>query len=440
MLRLLNRTLSSLESTVISLGGLIGAGLFVGSGTVIATVGRRVVASYLVAGVLLVAMLHLMARMRRRMPAALFITDFVHAGLGALGGSVASWIYWAFWAVVVTIEALAGANILVPDGGLEGLLAAIGLVVFTTGIGEKLSAWLSELEVGFASVKVVVIIAFIALALFHVVGRDAHLQPPSWRPGFDGSLGVLGGVVTTFFSLAGVEIVHTVAHSPRCSARESGRAIKLISIRVFGIYVVSIGLIVDVLSSNTIRPGFSPFTLTLEMLDHPRAARWLSALVLIGVLTTLNTALAIGTGLLDRVARDERLSGRGGAAKYARRISPRLFIAAIAIAVLSVAALWPSMAYAYLVKSASVLLATVYILFVLAADRLESCPTKTGSATRADANRCWVGRALAASLAAVLLAMAWIPASQGPLSSALCLVALVALFEVTARRRMARSA
>jgi GABA permease len=426
VLRLSNRAFSSLESALISLGGLIGAGLFVGSGTAMGTVGPPIIVSYLAAGLMLVVMLQLMARVRRRMPEALVITDFVHAGLGALPGSVARSIYWVFWALVVTIEALAGANILVPDGGTASLLAAIGLLVLTVGIGERLSTSLSELEVGFASLKVAVIVAFVAFVGLHLIGTHARLPPPSWHGDFRLTPSVPAGVVTTFFSLAGVEIIHAVANSPRCSAQEAARAIRLISVRVFGIYLVSIALILTIVRSDTIRPGFSPFTLTLIMLRHPGAARWLDVLILIGVITTLNAALAIGSNLRPRPnARPSRAASNPG-------ISPRLLTGALALAVLCAAAHWPSEAYAFLVKSESALLVVVYILFTVAADRLEA-----DGATRADRLRRWIGRALTASLAGALLCMAWVPASQGPLLSALSLVALVTLSKFVAALKVA---
>jgi GABA permease len=425
VLRRSNRALSSIESGIISLGGMIGAGLFVGSGTAIAVVGRSIVVSYLIAGLLILAMLCLLAQMRRRIPAALFITDFVRARFGAVGGFIAGWIYWSFWTLVVTIEALAGGNILSPRGGTSRLLAAIGILVLTVGIGEKLSALLSELEVGFASLKVAVIAAFIVLASCYVAKHHAYLPPLQWRTDFS-AMSILAGVVIAFFSLAGVEIVHTIANSPTRSAQESARAIRLIAIRIFGIYAVSILLIVSLIRTDTIRPGFSPFTLTLGALGHPRAARWLSALILVGIVTTLNAALAIGSRLLDGLRRGECSSDRA-AENPVRAISPRWLTGAIALAALCAAAYWPSAAYAYLVKSASVVLVIVYILFALAADRLECRPKMIGGTPGIDGSRRWVGRALAASLVGLLWCMAEIPTSKGPVWSALCLVALVGI-------------
>jgi GABA permease len=395
----------------------------VGTGTAIVEVGRPILVSYVVAGLLLLGILYLSARMRKLLPGALFITDFVHLGLGDVAECIAGWIYWFFWTLLVAIEALAGANILAPEGGLAGLLAAIVLLALTAAIGEKrLSVSLSELEMGFAGLKVAIITAFILFTLFHVVGRQPSFALSRWRHsiGVGDTLSVLAGVVTTFFSLAGVEIAHTVATPPACSARDSTRAFRLISVRVFGIYLASIALILTIVPASTIRPGFSPFTLTLRALDHPQVASWLSVVILIGVLTTLNTGLAIGARLLGNFARGHEPRG-----------SRRYLTGAIALAVLCGAAHWPGEAYAYLVKSASALLVIVYLLFVLATSI---------EAVRADSKQLWIGPLLVASLTGVLLSMAWLPESQGSLTSALCLVALVALLAAIARHARVPSA
>jgi GABA permease len=316
-------------------------------------------------------------------------------------------------------------------------LAAGGLLLLTVGVGDKVSASLSELEVGSAALKVTVIVAFVVFVWTQLAGTP--LPPPSWRAGSATTPGVLAGVVTTFFSLVGVEIIHTVATSPTCTAREAARAIRLIAIRVFGVYLVSITLILAVVRSDAIRPGFSPFTLTLDTLGHPRAGRWLDLLILFGVLTTLNTALAIGSRL--RLGREEETR----AAASPPRLPPRLLTGAVALAVLCAAAHWPSESYAFLVKSESALLVIVYLLFALAAFRLEAAgdatPGRTDSSTAptspigADGAGRWMGRALIASFAIVLSSMAWVPGSQGPLSSALCLVVLVTLAKWRPRSR-----
>jgi GABA permease len=436
VLRLPNRTLTSLESALLSVGGLIGAGLFVGSGTAILSVGPAIVASYVVAGMMLLALLHLIARMRRRMPAAIFITDYIYAGLGARVGAVAVRVYWIFWTLVVTIEALAGANILAPAGGARGFLVAVGLLVATIAVGERLASMLAELEVGLAGIKVAIIAAFIAFSAYHVLrGRVSPAAPVA---GLDprAAPSVLAGLATVFFSLAGAEIVHGAVSTPAATRRESTRAIGLMSVRVFGIYVTSVALIVAVIHSDVLRPGFSPFTSVLRQFDYPRAAGCLSAVILLGVLTTLNGALAVGCGidrsaLCRRDAAEHDLQAAGS-----RGIASRLVTGGLALAVLTAAAIRPAGAYRYLVTSAGILLVMVYLLFALASGKLQ--PPDGGDPGGVESR--WMRRVLVAGLAAALLCIAWLREFQAALLGAVCAVIVAAAAEYALRLAMPRSA
>src|SRR5262249_8496308 len=153
--------------SAVALGGLIGAGLFVGSGTAIAAAGPAVVISYTAAGVLLLLAMHLITWMRTRIPGACYLTDFIQLGLGARCGRVAVRVYWCFWVLTAAIEALAGANILAPDRGLWSLLVGSGILMGTAAIVEPASTSLSELEIGFAAIKVGVLVAFVVTILIH---------------------------------------------------------------------------------------------------------------------------------------------------------------------------------------------------------------------------------------------------------------------------------
>ena len=96
---------------MISIGGIIGAGLFVGSSAYIATVGPAVLVSYAIAGSLMFLVMRMLAEMAAANPLALSFADHARAGLGDWAGFVCGWLYWYFWVVVVGIEAIAGAAI-----------------------------------------------------------------------------------------------------------------------------------------------------------------------------------------------------------------------------------------------------------------------------------------------------------------------------------------
>ena len=97
---------------MISIGGIIGAGLFVGSSAGIATVGPAILASYVLAGAVVLIVMRMLAEMATATPGLGAFTEYIRLGLGPWAGFVSGWLYWYFWVVVVAIEAIAGAALL----------------------------------------------------------------------------------------------------------------------------------------------------------------------------------------------------------------------------------------------------------------------------------------------------------------------------------------
>ena len=110
---------------MITFGGIIGAGLFVGSSTAIGSVGPAVVVSYAIAGLLVLLVMRMLSEMAMAMPGTQTFPDFARAGVGNWAGYLVGWLYWYFWVVVVAIEAIAGASILHEWIALEVWLITI---------------------------------------------------------------------------------------------------------------------------------------------------------------------------------------------------------------------------------------------------------------------------------------------------------------------------
>src|ERR1700722_6086926 len=108
----LKRSLAPRHVTMISMGGIIGAGLFVGSSAAIAAGGPAIILSYLLAGILVLMIMRMLGEMAVALPQVRSFSEFARAGLGDWAGFLAGWLYWYFWVVVIPIEAIAGANIL----------------------------------------------------------------------------------------------------------------------------------------------------------------------------------------------------------------------------------------------------------------------------------------------------------------------------------------
>ena len=98
--------------TMIALGGVIGAGLFVGSGAVINQTGPAAVLSYLLAGMLVVLVMRMLGEMAVANPSTGSFADYARLSLGNWAGFTTGWLYWWFWVIVLAVEAVAGAEII----------------------------------------------------------------------------------------------------------------------------------------------------------------------------------------------------------------------------------------------------------------------------------------------------------------------------------------
>ena len=135
---------------MISLGGVIGAGLFVGSSAVIHTTGPASVLSYLMAGVLVVLIMRMLGEMAVANPQVGSFAEYARRSLGGWAGFTTGWLYWYFWSIVLAIEAVAGAEILQRWIDLPLWLMALALMVLLTGINLTSVKSFGEFEFWFA--------------------------------------------------------------------------------------------------------------------------------------------------------------------------------------------------------------------------------------------------------------------------------------------------
>src|SRR3974390_1786088 len=167
----LSRSLKGRHLAMISIGGIIGAGLFVGSSTAILAAGPAVFISYAITGVLILLVMRMLGEMATALPHVRSFTEFSRAGLGHGAGFIVGWLYWYFWVLVVPVEAIAGAKILqswMP--GFSLLEIGVGLMTIMTGVNLLSARSYAEFEFWFASIKVAAILVFIVIAASFAFG------------------------------------------------------------------------------------------------------------------------------------------------------------------------------------------------------------------------------------------------------------------------------
>jgi gamma-aminobutyrate permease len=440
----LGRTLRSRHVTMITVGGIIGAGLFVGSSTAISTIGPAAIVSYALAGLVILCMMRMLSELAAAHPGTGSFTEFARLGLGDWAGFTCGWLYWYFWVIVVPIEAIAGGKIV--HQWLPGIAVwQISLVLLTlmTAVNLLSARSFGEFEFWFSSIKVAAIIVFIVIAGAYATGitapSGATFANLVSHGGFApfGTLAILAGVVSVIFAFVGAEIVIIAAAESNEPARAVARLTSSVAVRILLFFVVSIGLIVSVVPWDTITPGVSPFAVALGAVGIKGAATIMNLVVLTAVLSCLNSGIYVTSRVLFQLA------AKGDAPPWlvavnARRVPVRGILAGAMFGYVAIAAavLSPDVVFNFLVDASGAIALVNYLLVAVAELRLRG----QWELTQPDclAIRMWLFPyltwAVIGVMLAVLVAMAMTPGLRSQFySSGVVVLIVIAAFQL--RRR-----
>ena len=133
----LHKGLRQRHLAMIAIGGVIGAGLFVGSGVVMNSVGPAAFLTYAVTGVFIVLVMRMLGEMATANPSTGSFADYARQSLGGWAGFSVGWLYWYFWVIVVGFEAVAGGKILqrwLPDVPLWAIALVLMILMTATNL------------------------------------------------------------------------------------------------------------------------------------------------------------------------------------------------------------------------------------------------------------------------------------------------------------------
>jgi GABA permease len=446
----LSRSLQGRHLTMISIGGIIGAGLFVSSSTSIIAGGPASFISYTICGLLILLIMRMLGEMTTALPHVRSFTEFARAGLGDGAGFVVGWLYWYFWVLVVPVEAIAGAKILQSWVPFSPLQIGVGLMSVMTCVNLMSARSYAEFEFWFASIKVAAILVFIAIAASYAFGwTSPHgstfgnlVDHGGFTP--NGWVAVLAAVPTVFFAMTGAEITTIAA----AESAQPGRAIAKMSTqviwRILIFYVFSLFFIVSVTPWNTVVSGESPFTLALNTMHVPWAGTIMSVIILTAVLSCLNSAFYVSSRVLFILA------DRGDAPQALVKLNARkvpvasVLIGAVAGFLGIIAATEArQVVFDFLVSSSGALIVFVYMTICFAQINLRRRREREGLPP--PAVTMWLfpylSYAAIAGMAAVLVAMAFTPHLQRDFYvSCLTLAVAVGAYLIVHRLRQPRVA
>ncbi len=444
----LGHSLKNRHVAMIAIGGIIGAGLFVGSSTSIATVGPAVVLSYAIAGLVVMMVMRMLSEMAVAVPQVRSFPEFARFGLGHWAGFLSGWLYWYFWVVVVAIEAIAGAVIIrqwFPM--LEVWQIGVVLMALLTAVNLLSTRSYGEFEFWFSSIKVAAIIVFILMCALFATGVTSDgptfgnlvdhggFMPFGWSS-------VFAGVTSVVFALVGAEIATIAAAESAEPARTVARMTSSVALRIFVFYILSVFLIVSVAPWNSVVPGTSPFSHALETMAIPGAGFIMDMIVLVAVLSCLNSGLYVTARVLFVLA--SRGDAPQALVKVNRRQVPARAIlvgSLFSYVALFASVVSPQLVFSFLVNASGALILIVYLMIAGAQVRLRRHFERT------DPSRVslrmwffpWLTYATMVAIGLIMVSMALTPRLAKELYSSLAITLFFFLLFLLFRSRDARS-
>ncbi|QLK87083.1 amino acid permease [Arsenophonus endosymbiont of Aphis craccivora] len=319
--------------TMIAIGGSIGTGLFVASGSTVAQAGPGgALFSYIIIGLMVYFLMTSLGELAAYLPVSgsfsTYGSRYVDEGFGfALG-----WNYWYNWAVTIAVDLVAAQLVMgywFPE--IDGWIwsAIFLLIIFMLNyISVK---GFGEAEYWFSLIKVITVIIFIVVGILMIIGIFRGAENAGWHhwqigeaPFVGGFSAMMGVAMIVGFAFQGTELIGIAAGESQDPGKNIPKAVRQVFWRILLFYVFAIlviSLIIPYTDPRLLRNevadiSVSPFTLVFENAGLLSAAAVMNAVILTAVLSAGNSGMYASTRMLFTLAKE------GKAPKIFSRLSP----------------------------------------------------------------------------------------------------------------------
>lgn len=296
----LHKCLSGFDLTLLGIGAIIGAGIFVLTGIAAATkAGPALVFSYVLAGLACAFSALSYAELAASIGGCGSAYGYAYAGLGEIFAWLIGWDLLLEYSISVSAVSIGWSgymdhllhtlHIYIPqyllrgpfEGGILNISALTIIVVLTVILilGVKLSAHLNNIMV---CIKLCVIAVFIYIALFNI-------HPSNWQPFFPfGLQGIANGAALIFFAYIGFDAVSTAAEEAVDPQRDLPRGIIWSLVICSVLYIIVTALLTGIVPYTQLNSP-SPIAFALEKIGHHIAA----GIIGVGAVAGLTTVMLV---------------------------------------------------------------------------------------------------------------------------------------------------
>ncbi len=316
----LRRNLSTGQLSMIAIGGAIGTGLFLGSAFAIGFAGPSVLLSYAIGAAIALLLMGCLAEMTVAHPISGSFGAYAEHYVSPLAGFLVRYAYWSAIVLAVGTEVTAIAVYMrywYP--AVPGWVWIIGFSAALMAINGVNVNVFGTVEYGFSLLKIVAIIAFIALGSYVVFGAHAgsgigfanYTSHGGFLP--KGAWGMWVAVIVSLFSYFSIEMIAVAAGEARDPQRAITRAFRATVLRLVFFYLATIALMLAIVPWNSAGTEGSPFVKVMAATHVPHAAGVINFVILIAALSAMNSQLYITTRMMFSLSRAGYAPRRFGA-------------------------------------------------------------------------------------------------------------------------------
>ncbi|KAF2721601.1 amino acid permease [Polychaeton citri CBS 116435] len=327
----LSRRLQSRHLQMIAIGGTIGTGLFIGSGTALATAGPAgALIAYAFVGTLVYSVMVGLGEMATYMPVAgaftVYASRFADPSLGFAMGL----IYWFSWAITYALELTASGLIIQywrPDLNIGIFIGVFWAVI--TAVNFLPVSFYGEIEFWFAFIKVLTVIGFLifGICINAGAGQQGYIGFKYWHhpgafapyliennPPLAKFVGFWAVLIQAGFSYQGTELVGIAAGETANPRKTVPSAIKKTFWRILFFFVLTvffIGILIPYNNDELLSPNHdasaSPLVIAAKLAGVDVLPGLINAVLLTVVLSAANSNVYSGSRILVGLAQENYL-------------------------------------------------------------------------------------------------------------------------------------
>ena len=319
----LKRAMSTRHLVMISLGGAIGTGLFLGSGEVIAQTGPvGAIISYILGGIIAYMVMLCLGELAVHMPESGSFGTYAQKYIGPATGYTVTWLYWLTWSATLGTEFTAAALLMqewFPQ--ISVWIWTIGFAAIIFGLNISSTKLFAESEFWLSLVKVITVISFIVLgllAIFGILSFQGHSSAPlfsnltaqGWFP--QGLFPIFTTMLIVNFAFSGTELIGVAAGETQDPAKNVPKAInaaiwRLLIFFVGTIVVISALLPHQLAGLHAEGVSSSPFVTVFTYIGIPYAEDIIRFVIITALLSAANSGLYAASRMMWSLSNKKQL-------------------------------------------------------------------------------------------------------------------------------------